>query len=63
MPRKRRIDPEWWARMDAQRRELEELFERRLQRLAQADAREAARQARLRRWTFGLLGRRTPAQS
>ena len=34
MPKKRRIDPEWWARMEAQRRELEDLFERRLQRLA-----------------------------
>ena len=44
--------------MEAQRRELEELFERRLQRLAEADAREAARQARLRRLTLGLLGRR-----
>ena len=63
MPKKRRIDPEWWARMEAQRRELEELFERRLQRLAEADAREAARQARLRRLTLGLLGRHNPAQS
>jgi hypothetical protein len=40
-----------------QRHELEQLFERWFARLAAADAREAERRARLRRWTLGLLGR------
>lgn len=37
--------------------EMKELMEQRKQRFAAAEAREAAYRAKLRRWTFGLLGR------
>ncbi len=55
---KRKIEPELLARWERERREFRELCERWIARLQAADAREAARQERLRRLTFGLLGRR-----
>lgn len=45
------------AAWERKRKELEELFERRRVRLDAAEAREAERRAKLRRWTFGVLGR------
>jgi hypothetical protein len=58
MTRKRkRTDPETWARWEREQREFAELMERRRLRLAAAEEREAQRRVRLRRLTFGLLGR------
>ena len=54
---KRRSEPEWWAEWLDQRRELELLFARMRERYRLADEREARRRERLRRLTFGLLGR------
>jgi hypothetical protein len=54
---KRKIDPEERAHWAQVSREFREMYVRRLQRLAEWDATEARRKARLRRLTFGLLGR------
>ena len=54
---KRKPDPEYWAKWHEQRRELEELFARMRERHRLEDEREARRRNRLRRLTFGLLGR------
>lgn len=54
---KRESDAEYWAKQDEQRRELEELFARMRERHRLEDEREAWRRERLRRLTFGLLGR------
>jgi hypothetical protein len=53
----KRTTPEERDRWERQRLELAELMEKRRQRFAVADAREAERRARLRRLSFGLLGR------
>ncbi len=54
---KKKIDPEEWAHWAQVSREFREMYERRIQRLAEWDAAEERRRARLRRLTFGLLGR------
>jgi len=59
--KRKRGDPEWWADWLERRRQLELLWRQRSERFAAADAREAAYRARLRRLSFGLLGRE-PAQ-
>ncbi|MFO7572026.1 MAG: hypothetical protein R6W48_05415 [Gaiellaceae bacterium] len=54
---KRRIDPEeraYWAQVG---RDFRAMYERRMQRIAEEDAAEERRKERLRRLTFGLLGR------
>jgi hypothetical protein len=54
---KRRIDPEeraYWAQVG---RDFRAMYERRVERIAEEDAVEARRKERLRRLTFGLLGR------
>ena len=53
----KRTTPEEWARWEQLRLEFAELMEKRRERFTAADAREAARRARLRRLTFGLVGR------
>jgi hypothetical protein len=67
MAKRRKIDPETLVELDRERREFRALCERWMRRLEAADARERAwgerRRARLRRLTFGLLGREPdPAQ-
>lgn len=47
------LDAEWLAR----RREIETIYERMQERFRLADEREARSRARLRRLSFGLLGR------
>jgi len=54
---KRESDSEYWAKQDEQRRQIEEIFARMQERHRVADEREARRRARLRRLSFGLLGR------
>jgi hypothetical protein len=54
---KKRIDPDEKARWAEGQREFRQMYERRLQRMAEWDAAEERRRARLRRLTFGLLGR------
>ena len=54
---KRKSEPEWWAEWLEQRRELEDLFARMRERYRLADERDERRRERLRRLTFGLLGR------
>lgn len=54
---KRRIDPAKRAQRAAESASFRDLYERRLERLAKWDEAEARRKARLRRLTFGLLGR------
>ncbi len=54
---KKKIDPEEWAHWAQVSREFREMYERRIQRLAEWDAAEERRRARLRRLTFGFLGR------
>jgi hypothetical protein len=54
---KRRRDDEYWVKYHAQTRELEELFARMRERHRREDERDARHRARLRRLTFGLLGR------
>jgi hypothetical protein len=62
--RKRKpIDPETRAEWADARRQLELALERSQERTARYRAEEARRRARLRRWTFGLLGRETHAPS
>jgi hypothetical protein len=54
---KREIDPDeraYWAQVG---RDVRAMYERRLKRDAELKAQEQRRQARLRRLTFGLLGR------
>jgi len=54
---KRGIDPEeraYWAQVS---RDFRAMYERRMRRIAEEDAAEARRKERLRRLTFGLLGR------
>jgi hypothetical protein len=53
----RKSDAEYWAERDAERRELEDLFARMRERFRREEEREERRRARLRRLTFGLLGR------
>ena len=55
--RMKRIDPERRAGWAAESAAFREVYARRLERLAQWDEAEARRRARLRRLTFGLLGR------
>jgi len=67
MKRKRKMTPEerrayeeqkaFWAKEDA---EIREIFARREVRLREWDEHQARRRARLRRLTFGLLGRDLP---
>jgi hypothetical protein len=54
---KKRNEPAWWLEWLEQRRESEELFARMRERHRLEDEREARRRERLRRLTFGLLGR------
>jgi hypothetical protein len=54
---KKRIDPETKARWAEESRAFREMYERRLQRHAEWEAAETRRKERLRRLTFGLLGR------
>jgi hypothetical protein len=54
---KKKPDPDYWAKQDEQRREIEEIFARMQERFRRADERDARRRERLRRLTFGLLGR------
>jgi hypothetical protein len=54
---KRRIDPEEWRQAREASRQFREMAERRLARLAAWDEAKRRRRQRLRRWTFGLLGR------
>lgn len=61
MGKRRRTDPETLERWEREEREFEELMRKREERFARADAREAAYRARLRKLSFGLLGRE-PAQ-
>jgi hypothetical protein len=61
--KRKKQDPDWWADWLERRRQLELLWERRAERFAAADAREAAYRARLRRLTFGLLGREPEGES
>jgi hypothetical protein len=55
--KRKRTDPELLARWAREREEFRALMKRRAERLAAADAREVERRARLRRLSFGLLGR------
>ena len=52
-----RRTPEEREADDQLTRDIHETFARMRARFAAADAREAAHRAKLRRWTFGLLGR------
>jgi hypothetical protein len=61
MKKRKKTDPETLERWERERREFAELMKRRDQRLAAGEARIAAYNAKLRRWTFGLFGRE-PAQ-
>jgi hypothetical protein len=54
---KRKIDPSEWQQAREASRQFREMAERRLARLAAWDEAERRRKERLRRWTFGLLGR------
>lgn len=58
MKKRKRPDRETLERWERERREFAELMHRRDERLAAGAARQAAYDARLRRWTFGLLGRK-----
>jgi hypothetical protein len=53
----KRATDEYRARDAERRRQIEEIFARMQERYRLADEREARRRARLRRLTFGLLGR------
>jgi len=54
---KKQTDAEFWAEQDERRRQFLEIFARMQERYRLADERDARRRARLRRLTFGLLGR------
>ena len=62
MKKRKRTDPETLERWERERLEFAELMERRDERLAAGEARIAAYNAKLRRWTCGLFGRE-PTQS
>jgi hypothetical protein len=54
---RRKIDPDeraYWAQVS---RDFRAMYERRMERIAESDAAEERRRQRLRRLTFGLLGR------
>ena len=53
----KKIDPELRARRAEEGRSFREMYERRLRRIAAREEAEARRRERLRRLTFGLLGR------
>lgn len=53
----KKIDPETRAEWERQRRQVELMMERRHARERELAAAEVRRRARLRRLTFGLLGR------
>ena len=53
----KRRDSEYWDKYWAQRRQIEDIFARMQERYRQADEREERRRERLRKLTFGLLGR------
>jgi len=57
MGKKRKIDPELLAQWERERAEFRELMLQRAERLDAEERRDAERRARLRRLTFGLLGR------
>ncbi len=57
MKKRKRTDPETLERWERERLEFAELMKRLDERLAAGDARIAAYNTKLRRWTFGLLGR------
>jgi hypothetical protein len=57
MGKRKRIDPELLARWEREREEFRELMRLRVERLDAAEEREARRRERVRRLTFGLLGR------
>jgi hypothetical protein len=57
MGKRKKTDPELLAQWEREREEFRELMRLRAQRLDAAEAREAAHRERLRRLTFGLLGR------
>ena len=54
---KKQTDAEFWAEQDERRRQFLEIFARMQERYRLADERDARRRERLRRLTFGLLGR------
>ena len=54
---KRETDTEYWAKDAERRRQIEEIFARIQERYRLADEREERRRERLRKLTFGLLGR------
>ena len=53
----KKIDPDVRAYLAQVSREFREMYEQRLQRIAAWEEAEARRKERLRRLTFGLLGR------
>jgi hypothetical protein len=57
MGKRKKIDPELLAQWEREREEFRELMRLRAERLDAAEEREARRRARVRRLTFGLLGR------
>jgi len=57
MAKKRKVDPSEWQRARDASRRFREMAERREARLAAWDEAERLRRERLRRYTFGLLGR------
>lgn len=54
---RKRIDPEEWRLAREASREFRMMIESRAARLAAWDEAEERRRQRLRRWSFGLLGR------
>jgi hypothetical protein len=57
MGKRKKIGPELLAQWEREREEFRELMQLRAERLDAAEEREARRRERLRRLTFGLLGR------
>jgi hypothetical protein len=57
MDKRKKSKAEWRAEWLEGRREVEGILARLEERIRRAEEREARRQARLRRLTFGLLGR------
>ena len=54
---KRETDDQYWARDAERRQRIEDIFARMQERYRLADEREERRRERLRKLTFGLLGR------
>lgn len=54
---KRETDAQYWARDAERRRQIEDIFARMQERYRLADEREERRRERMRKLTFGLLGR------